>query len=231
VLRQANASITQGTRSDLDGLFPTAVVEEAGVYVSQGEALAQDYGPSRGWEEPAHVYKLPVDAPDLWAAAANLTSEDADSFWHALASYRTAWMLRHEHPSFGFVALVTAIEALVDENDLSSCTSCGQIGGLGRAFRNVITTETGISDELLKPITNRAYDRRSKTLHTGLLHGREITSRFLVGGWTPDPAASFEYREWDQMEAIAAWTLTGSLRTRTSARTVEVPEDRRSTGC
>lgn len=209
--RQVAASVVQGTQADLDRLYPVETMKTLGEYVSESEAVSQNYGASASWHEPQHIYKLPCDAPALWKATES--SRATGSFWSALAAYRTAWQLRYEFPSFGFVALVTAVEALVDESTLTHCACCNQFLGLGRAFRQVIADHTGVSEASLKPFTNLAYKRRSKTLHTGALHGGELLSQVgRRGDWAPDQVAAFELREWDRLESLVARTLLSWLR-------------------
>jgi hypothetical protein len=214
-MRQPATHIVEGRMDDLDRLFPIEVLSAPGPYASIEDARAQDYGASRGWHDPPHQYKIAADASELWRTAMSLSGRDADSVWAALAAYRTAWQLRREHPSFGFVALVTAVEALVDERSLPRCPECNALRGVGAAFRRVIADHTGVPEQSLKPITNVVYRLRSKTVHTGALHGSEMLSAVgRRGAWAHDPAAEFERSEWDRLEALVAVTLATWLRRR-----------------
>ncbi len=214
---QSAASIVQGDASDLDRLFPQNLHSAPGPYVPVDEAFAQSYGPSAPPDAP-YIFKLPADAGELWHCADSLEAKEADAFWSALASYRTAWQLRHEFPSFGFVALVTAGESLIDGSTLAKCEACEQPRGLGRAFGELVSLHTGVPVAELKKFTNAAYDRRSRTVHAGALHGGELSSPVgRASGWAPDPAAQFEYREWPALEALVACTLLTWLRVKATS--------------
>lgn len=211
--RQQVASVVWGTRDDLVRLYPPPDVEAAwGGYVSADEAFAQRAAELPD-EESDKRFRMPRDAPHLWRGIQALNAPTRDRAWNALAAYATAWKLKAEHPSLSLVSLVTAIEALIDAAELQRCVKCDGLRGIGAAYRKKIVRYTGVAEDQLKKFTDMTYDRRSGTLHRGVLFGGEDEPLVAFGSiWTVSASWAFVLREWPLLETLTAWTLQSWLR-------------------
>jgi len=208
-------ALIEGPRQNLDVFYARHVRRKAGTYVGEVEAYRQNYGPDVPNAEP-HDLKLPRDARQLWrAASALLSAGDQERFWNAASAYNTAWKLYEEFPSLSFVSLVTAVEALIEPTQLRRCPECHGQRGVGRAFRETISTYSGMPETDLKKFTDAAYGYRSNTVHAGVLHGGDgLVGPTRFGEWGADPNALFAQQDWGGLEELAASTLVTWLRRR-----------------
>jgi hypothetical protein len=211
--RQQAASIVWGTPDDLTNLYGMPDVDDdEGIYSDAGEAFVQTAAEVPDVESDGK-FRMPLDAPVLWRGIRVLDDASRTRLWNALGAYTTAWRLKEPHPSLSLVSLVTAIEAIVDPNELKRCPKCDSVEGLGKAYRRTIARYTGTAEETLKSFTDVMYGRRSSTLHSGVLFGGEDESMVGWGGsWAPRTALQFAWGEWPVLEKLTAAALMTRLR-------------------
>jgi hypothetical protein len=125
-------------------------------------------GPLAEWndEHCALVKVLPWfdEAMERLAAQPKLMS--------AALIYYEGILISREHPSVALVCYTAAIEAIAGMHEtLPTCPTCHSITGSTSRFRRAL--QRVLSDEDAKDLSE-SYSKRSKTVHAGLLHGKEV---------------------------------------------------------
>ena len=180
---QSAACVVQGDATDLAHLFPRNLISTPGTQESPERAFEQNYGPTAPRDAP-HVYTFPNDAADLWRKMCSLHGS-GQRFWEAMAAYRTASKLRFQFPSLSFVALVSAVEGLIDTATLPKCDVCDQYTGVGKAFEALLVMD-GPEHVQEAKFARDAYNTRSRIVHDASLYGGEMMSRVgRPGGGCP----------------------------------------------
>lgn len=115
-----------------------------------------------------------VEFPDWGRQAWNTLKKEA-KMEYASASYMEGMRIRDSHPSLAVVAFVATIEAIAGKIFKEKrCDSCGNHRDITKMFRATIRLAT--DDESTIGRISGVYSKRSKTVHTGRLHGTEGTS-------------------------------------------------------
>jgi hypothetical protein len=172
-----------------------------GPFDQVGTTWAGAAGPVSGYnykwsaDEPA-MTPPPAKLPD-WVAGVEarlLAEAQHDSALHrALLMHHEGLLVSRDHPSLALLAFVASIETVAAMTEkLERCPTCNAVRGstarFKRAARSVIPGDE--ADRLVS-----TYDKRSRTVHDGYLHGRESTG----GGWgqmslyLPAKALEFEF--------------------------------------
>lgn len=131
---------------------------------------------------------VPIELTDwLPAAWEKLELPENTALTQAVWLFREGLMLLGEHSSFALVAFTSALEAIAAKKfKARRCPECNQVTQATQRFRQLLIEHLG---------QERAewyiefYKKRSKTVHQGLLYGKEVMS-----GWgsTFDPFAKKE---------------------------------------
>jgi len=122
-------------------------------------------------DEDDDVYATRFKASGWLSSAYHLLDRDPEMLSAANMYYEGISVLP-DHPSLAFVCFVSVVETLsVRKHGYPDrCRFCNSYCGLGRRFRN--TLKPVLDPDDVETVAN-AYDRRSRTLHEGKLHGRE----------------------------------------------------------
>ncbi len=142
-------------------------------------------------DSPQAQLEFPAWGHNAWERALNDEVLKA-----ALLAHYQGLTLEWQHPSFASVALVAAIETVGSlEIPLARCECCPECRittGSTRRYRAGL--KRAVSGEAYNRLV-KAYEPRSRTAHSGALHGAERT-----GGWIPlfgelyvDPGAVFSW--------------------------------------
>jgi hypothetical protein len=112
-----------------------------------------------------------VDLPD-WLGKAWAIAERDQEISRILHVYHEARALDPSHPSFAALGYIATIEGIAGRRfpQIQSCKDCNQKTGSAARFRRMVK-EVLYRDEAERIST--AYDRRSRTVHTGELFGYE----------------------------------------------------------
>lgn len=120
-----------------------------------------------------HPWRSGIEAPTKvpeWLTEA-LDGRVDTTTRRALSAHHEGMLLKSDHPSMALLAFVSAIEALaVPRKGLPRCSECRMVLDSGKRFREALATVLSPAD--VESIAN-AYDRRSRTVHDGCLHGLE----------------------------------------------------------
>lgn len=131
--------------------------------------------------EPSDYYKWPFGCTERYQTApsnlnyvlyriSRLSEVDATKFQTAVSWHSTSSLVHHESRSSSFLALVSAIEALLPEES-SKCTTCGQpLYRLRERFSSFLTEFAAGQGDDMKRVAKQIYDERSKIGHGALLH-------------------------------------------------------------
>lgn len=155
-------------------------------------------------------FELPEEIDRLVIAFDALSAENRACFNRACYWYRKgndAWVVSR---SLAFVALVSAIEALIDEPKAggTTCEACGKATGAGptAAFRSIL--EHLVPGPHSGKFRSDLYRRRSK-----LAHGDRLLAADEPGyGAGLSPASADEYWSWVELRAIVRLALVNYLR-------------------
>jgi hypothetical protein len=166
--------------------------------------------PTRGYglSEQAHLHPVlggtrEVRIPSWMNRAKEIVGAN-DVFSGALHAHRQGLSLIEEHPSLPLVCFVSVIEAVGSTLvELTLCGECGSRTGAQRRFRKAL--KTVLTNRQMSPLLN-AYNLRSQTVHSGILHGNEtsmgsfsIPHEVFAGS---HPSMNFRYQTlWDMQEA------------------------------
>lgn len=136
--------------------------------------------------------KREVSIPS-WAQVASERVSAEPILYSALHAHRQGLALQVEHPSLALICFVSAIEgvgAMFEE--LSECEHCNMKKGARRRFRRALKT-VFTNKDMAGLIT--AYDLRSQTAHSGILHGEETRmGNMRVPGDIFYPALDYNFR-------------------------------------
>ncbi|MCX5394211.1 hypothetical protein [Streptomyces sp. NBC_00094] len=112
------------------------------------------------------------------------------------------------------MAAIEAVSLMLYKED--KCATCGGHTSIAAKFREtlkLVLNETEV--EMLRPV----YGNRSKTVHTGRLHGPERTpGAFQFGIFRPTPERDFEWSTLIPLKRAARELLTMSLQGTLPAR-------------
>jgi hypothetical protein len=145
-----------------------------------------------------------------WMNDAKAKVDTNDVLYRALHAHRQGMLLMDEHPSLALVSFVSAIEEVGSTLvDLTTCECCGMMKGAGKRFRQAL--KTVYSNREAAPF-NEIYDLRSRTVHSGVLHGDEthMGAKFLIPEIfaAPSPSINFNYQTlWKMRDASKAVLL------------------------
>jgi hypothetical protein len=94
---------------------------------------------------------------------------------HLVSAYQEALELAMRHESFAVIGFVSIVEELGNRRAgrLPRCGECAAITGSGDRFK--VSLQRVMAPDLADVLGNFAYDLRSRTAHSGRLHGREAS--------------------------------------------------------
>ncbi|UOX90651.1 hypothetical protein MUY14_08505 [Amycolatopsis sp. FBCC-B4732] len=173
-----------------------------------------------------------TDTFDLSAATALTLPEMLDSAWSrvrqepvliaALDTYLEGIQAAPRHPSLAAVSFVASVETVAGKLfKFERCESCKNRLRLGAAFkaslRKVVSEEEAAALDFV-------YNARSKTVHSGRLHGGETTPGVLfLGPWSQDTASDFRWRTLWRLRSATRLLLAWSIANPWPARTPVTP--------
>jgi hypothetical protein len=168
--------------------------------------------PTRGYglSEQAHLHPVLGGTREVripsWMNQAKETVGVNEILYGALHAHKQGLFLMDEHPSLSLVCFVSVIEAVGSLLvELTRCGECGSHTGAQRRFREAL--KTVFTNQQMGPLLNlNAYDLRSETVHSGILHGNETSMGSFsipheVFAGSP-PSMNFRYQTlWDMQKA------------------------------
>lgn len=121
-----------------------------------------DYDP-----EPRHL----VEAEEWFSGGLERLRSD-DKMRRCCEIYHEGLLLQFQHPSLAFIAFVAAVESLGElrYESLPRCEQCGAVTESGKRFRKLLRM---VLTRKEADVLWDAYERRSRTVHSGALHGLE----------------------------------------------------------
>jgi hypothetical protein len=165
-------------------------------------------------------------APPAWLDSAWARTQAAPYLVAALDAFLEGVHVAQRHPSLAAVAFTASVETIATRlYKLQSCAACGTRFGLGRAFKAALRQ---VVDEDEAKILDSVYAARSKTVHSGRLHGGETIPGVIFGGsWNADPSSDFRWQIlWRLQRAtgqLLKWALTADLPPRELLAETETP--------
>ncbi|MET8969187.1 hypothetical protein [Streptomyces hydrogenans] len=171
-------------------------VREGAASLDMGERVAPDLVPwlNKEWLEgsPDELPKLDVRVPS-WVGNALRKVGVRANLNSAVSVYMEGCRLESDHQSMALVSFVAAIETvslMIYKED--KCDECGGHTSIAAKFRQtlkMVLSETEV--EALRPV----YGSRSRTVHTGRLHGPEMLPGALsFSVFRETPEVDFEWR-------------------------------------
>jgi hypothetical protein len=154
--------------------------------------------------------ELPSNFDDQFQRYFALQGESGRRFQRACYWYAHAYDVRPLSKSASYVALVTAIESMLDAApDGKPCGTCGKVptDGPTKQFRSFIETYVPGADEI-KIVKSELYGIRSR-----MAHGSRVMSND-VGGWD-DPRHADEDAMHRQLTRLVQFALVNWLASRT----------------
>ena len=132
----------------------------------------------------------------------------------AAAAYHEGADLMRQHPSFGLVAFVGAIEAVgnwLPDQAPEPCETCGNVPKAAARFRRALELVMPANDA--KKYCTTVYGKRSKAAHDGVLFGTEslVGSYEAPGVLRYNSALDFRWRELAPLQAIARGIVTKAI--------------------
>ncbi|MDA0564835.1 hypothetical protein LG943_10940 [Streptomonospora sp. S1-112] len=133
----------------------------------------------------------------------------------ALDAFSEGLRLEYSHPSLALVSFVAAIEAISlivfkDGTCPECCQYCKNHSHIAKMYR--ATLGLVVDGEDLK-LLSQSYGKRSKTVHTGRMHGIEGRSNpYYVSLFTENEAMTFQWQEVYKLRNAARELLLKSLK-------------------
>lgn len=137
--------------------------------------------------------ELPAFEVTEWLADAWVRLNRRAKLQTAVAIYMEGLRIEDRHPSLALVSYVSAVETislmLFHEQ---RCQACQNHVNIGEKFFETLKLAVGQeAADALRPV----YGRRSKTVHTGRLHGAEVApGAFRFSSFVMPPEASFQWQ-------------------------------------
>jgi len=113
----------------------------------------------------------PTEVPEWVTDALDGKTKTNTTVRQALAAHYEGMQLKSDHPSMALLAFVASIESLATpRKGLPRCGECDAVLESGKRFRDALAGVLS-PDEVV--LVGNAYNRRSRTVHDGRLHGSE----------------------------------------------------------
>lgn len=205
----------------------TIIVRETAAPLSWGERVVPESPPwyRAHMDETRDIDVARINAMELpsWSDSAWTRTQREPKLVPALDAYLEGLQAVTRHPSLAAVSFVASAETLASKLfKLKRCESCLNRLGLGYAFKMTLRKVLNEKEALA---LDSVYNYRSKTVHSGSLHGGETTPGILfLGAWSQDTATDFRWRMLWRLQGATRRLLEWALTTQLPARTLLVPE-------
>jgi hypothetical protein len=172
---------------------------------------------------PDHPFACdPIEVPD-WFGRSWSVLEDDPGLDRSLAAYLEGAQLRLAgHPSAALVMLAACIESLSPELAAPPCPKCGEIKGSTDRFEQGLAAAL-TPEEMAMAQLDDTYRQRSRTAHSGALHGFE----YNFGVWEhrrlmrPGDAFMFSMPQMHMVQRAAGVLLIRAIEKGASRRAAE----------
>jgi hypothetical protein len=184
-------------------------------YMRPGESGSATVLSRVGWfrEIPGMPHIEPtrqrVSAPDGLQARWDALQRSR-SISQALDVYSEGVSIQEQHPSLAAVAFTACVEALVATvESLPRCPHCNVVTGSTQRFRRGLRL---VLNEAEAQELDSIYNRRSRTVHDGRLHGDEVLPGFArFPAWAERGQEEFRVRTVEQLRRAARSLLILAL--------------------
>jgi hypothetical protein len=149
-----------------------------------------------------------------WLDGAWARTQAAPYLVRALDAFLEGVHVAQRHPSLAAVAFTASVETIATRlYKLQRCAACPNTLHLRRAFEAALRH---VVDEDEMRILDSVYPARSKTVHSGRLHGDEtIPGVIFRGTWNADPSRDFRWQILRRLQRatgqLLKWALTTDL--------------------